>query len=242
MRHPSTASVPTSPRPAHGARHGATATVGYVPPGRKKSLTNDDFVDAAIAYADANGLAALTLKVIGEEVGLTQTAVYRYFRSKDELVGAMKESIIGQILANAPDTSLPPRQRLTAWAMLARETFREHPCMADLILVLSMPADNLAAMTRRVVGDLEELGIPDQLLPSTYQSLEGLVVGSSMLDYSGMPHHLEMRLERYRSLRHPAFDEITRDTASIDAVNESAFERTLSAILDHFESLSRQRR
>jgi AcrR family transcriptional regulator len=208
-----------------------------MPPGRKKSLTNDDFVDAAIAYADVNGLSSLTLKVVGDQVGLTQTAVYRYFRSKDELVGAMKESIIGQMLVQAPDASLSPRTRLTEWAMLARSVFRQHPCLADLVLVLSMPADNLSAMTRRVVSDLEDLGIPGPLLPSTYQALEGLVVGSSMIDYSGMPHHLETRLERYRSLRHPAFDEITRDTASIDAVNEAAFERTLSAVLDHFESL-----
>lgn len=214
------------------------ATFGDVPPGRKKSLTNDDFVEAAIAYADTNGLAALTLKVIGDEVGLTQTAVYRYFRSKDDLVGAMKESIIGQILAQAPDASLGPRRRLTEWAMLARSTFRNHPCMADLILVLSMPADNLSAMTRQVVGDLEDLGIPGPVLPSAYQALEGFVVGASALDYGGMPHHLEMRLERYRGLRHPAFDDVTRDTASIDVVNETAFERTLSAILDHLESLS----
>lgn len=213
-----------------------------MPPGRKKSLTNADFVDAAITYADANGLAALTLKVIGDEVGLTQTAVYRYFRSKDELVGAMKEAIIGQILSNAPSETLTPRQRLTEWSMVARRAFREHPCLADLILVLSMPADNLSAMTRRVVADLEAFGIPPALLPSVYQSLEGFVVGSSMLDYAGMPHHLEVRLERYRNLRHPMFDEITRDTALISELNETAFDRTLAAILDHFETLRPKRR
>lgn len=208
-----------------------------MPPGRKKSLTNGDFVDAAIAYADANGLDALTLKAIGAEVGLTQTAVYRYFRSKDDLMGAMKEAIIGQILEESPDASLSPRERLIERSRASRRIFFDHPCFASLILVLSMPADNLAEMTRQAVADLEALGIPPDLLPSAYQALEGYVVGSSMIDYGGVPHHLAVRLERYRGVRHPAFDAVTRDTSSIDTVNESAFERTLSAIVDNLESL-----
>jgi AcrR family transcriptional regulator len=53
--------------------------------GPKAAHSVQELVEAAIALADAEGIAALTLPRVAGRVGLTTNALYRYVDSKDEL-------------------------------------------------------------------------------------------------------------------------------------------------------------
>jgi AcrR family transcriptional regulator len=49
--------------------------------GPKRTLSADDVARAAIALADRDGLAALTMQAVAKELGFTTMALYRYFPS-----------------------------------------------------------------------------------------------------------------------------------------------------------------
>lgn len=206
-----------------------------MPPGRKKSLTTEDFVKAAIAHADVHGLAALTIRVIGDEVGLTQTAIYRYFHDKDELAGAMKEYLFAEMLTSIGEPTGTPRERIERIAVEFRRLFAQHPCMANLITALSSPMDNSTAVTRRVVDALEQLGFSGRALTDAYQLVESVLIGTTLIDLYGGPYHLTTRLDRFRHVRHPAFDDISRDPSSIEETNEQAYLTAIRLVLDHVE-------
>ena len=206
-----------------------------MPPGRKKSLSTEDFVTAAIAYADVHGLPALTIRVIGNEVGLTQTAIYRYFHDKDALAGAMKEHLFAEMLASLGEPTGSPRDRIERIAVHFRRSFAQHPCMSGLVTALSTPMDNSTQMTRHLVDALEEMGLSGRTLTDAYQLLESVVIGTSLIDLYGSPYHLSTRLERFRQVRHPAFDDISRDVSSIEETNQQAFLTALRLVLDHLE-------
>src|SRR4051794_39854993 len=55
-------------------------------------------VDAAIRVMDADGLDALTMRRLGREMGADPTAMYRHFRSKDELLLAVCDRLLGSML------------------------------------------------------------------------------------------------------------------------------------------------
>ncbi|GIM94281.1 TetR/AcrR family transcriptional regulator [Paractinoplanes toevensis] len=81
--------------------------------GPKPALTLDRIADAAIAIADAEGLAAVSMQRVAADLGYTKMSLYRYLPGKAELVAAMLERGIGP----APDLSDRPwRAALTAWA------------------------------------------------------------------------------------------------------------------------------
>lgn len=209
-----------------------------MPPGRKKSLTTEDFVTTAIAYADVHGMAALTIRVIGEEVGLTQTAIYRYFHDKDELAGAMKEHFFAEMLTSLGEPTGTPRDRIERIALQFRRLFAQHPCMVSLITALSSPMDNSTAITRRLVDALEQMGFSGRALTDAYQLVESVAIGTCLLDLYGNPHHLTTRLDRFRHVRHPAFDDISRDPSSIEETNEQAYLTAIRLVLDHLERTS----
>jgi AcrR family transcriptional regulator len=64
--------------------------------GPKPALTLDKIADAAIAVADAEGLAAVSMQRVAADLGFTKMSLYRYLPGKAELVAIMLERGIGE--------------------------------------------------------------------------------------------------------------------------------------------------
>ncbi|MFZ9628222.1 MAG: TetR/AcrR family transcriptional regulator [Ilumatobacteraceae bacterium] len=200
--------------------------------GRKPGLTRDDYVDAAIAYIDQHGLESMTLKTIGDALGLSQTALYRYFRDKDDLIGASKERLVGKVAAALEEhPSGTPEERLMRIARATRQVFMDHPNMAGTMLVLVNPIDNTTTATSAIVAMFEELGYTDSALTTAYQAFESFVLGAIIFDFAGAPHHHAMRASRLRELRNASFDAMTRQSDGVQQNNDAAFELGLSALV-----------
>ena len=63
--------------------------------GPKPSLSLDRIVTEAIALADAEGLANLSMQHLGERLGCAKMALYRYVPGKAELVALMVDAALG---------------------------------------------------------------------------------------------------------------------------------------------------
>ncbi|GAB2616826.1 TetR family transcriptional regulator [Paractinoplanes abujensis] len=91
--------------------------------GPKRALTLDRIAEVAIAVADAEGLAAVSMQRVAAELGFTKMSLYRYLPGKAELVALMLERAIGEPPAlDAGDW----RAALTAWAEALLERYRRH--------------------------------------------------------------------------------------------------------------------
>jgi AcrR family transcriptional regulator len=97
---------------------------GEQPPARRKRpLSRDRIVAAAIEIADADGLGALSMTRIADRLGCGTMSLYRHVTSKDELLILM--------LSAAPDPPPPQdrdwRQALTDWANGLWDVYHRHP-------------------------------------------------------------------------------------------------------------------
>lgn len=94
--------------------------------GPKPSLSLARIVEVGIELADAEGLAALSMQRIADELGYTKMSLYRYTPGKAELVALMLDSALGA----PPDVSAVPgdwRAKLRAWAVQLWDTFNRRP-------------------------------------------------------------------------------------------------------------------
>ena len=95
------------------------------------SLDRELIVEVALRVADKHGLEALTLPHLAAELGVTPTALYRYVESKDALLDAMADHVLGRVnVREAPDASW--QEALRAMALSARDAFAPHPSVALL--------------------------------------------------------------------------------------------------------------
>ncbi|GAB2983288.1 TetR/AcrR family transcriptional regulator [Saccharothrix stipae] len=98
--------------------------------GRKPALTVGEITRAAITVADAEGLGAVSMARVAQELGNSTMALYRHVDSKDALLKLMADAA----LDDPPE--LPAhgdwRDGLTVWTYSVLATLRKHPWFARI--------------------------------------------------------------------------------------------------------------
>lgn len=203
--------------------------------GEKASLSREAYVAAALAFIDERGLDEFTLRSLGREMGVHGTAVYRYFRSRDDLLEAVLAHMLEVSGVEIPAKGAP-RARLLALLRGLRRSFSEHPNLA--LPNLTMQAEQATAViVNEAVALLEQMGLHGSNLAVGYQMLETFSVGSNAYDWGGYPDALEARRRGRRLSGNPAFDASSRSIEDMQALNDEAFELAAEALLDACESL-----
>ena len=68
-------------------------------------LSRDAIVDAALAILDADGVDALTIRRLGQELGTGSATLYWHIAGKDELCELVYDRIMGEIELPDPEPS-----------------------------------------------------------------------------------------------------------------------------------------
>lgn len=92
-------------------------------------LTSDAVLDAACSLLDTFGLADLTMRRLGDELGVRAGAVYHHVPNKQTLLARVADRIIADV--DAPGESW--HEALAAWASNLRHALLAHRDSADLV-------------------------------------------------------------------------------------------------------------
>jgi AcrR family transcriptional regulator len=92
---------------------------------RRPPLNRDRVLRVAIELADRNGIEALSMRKLGQELGVDAMALYRHVRSKDDLFDGIAELIVGEI--ERPDPTGNWKVDLRHQVMAARQVMLRHP-------------------------------------------------------------------------------------------------------------------
>lgn len=124
-------------------------------------LSRDLIVTAALKVAEAGGAAALTMRRVAEELGVSASALYGHVANKEELIQLVLEQIIDEIPAPSPGGDWREMMRTYGREMLG--AFRRHPGVAGLTLGRVPFGPSMLAGTERMLGELRAAGLPDQV-------------------------------------------------------------------------------
>ena len=101
----------------------AALVAGEEPPSARVPLDRDRIVAAAVEFIETDGLASLTMRRLGERLGVEAMSLYRYVPGKEDLLDAVVESLVmqmdwdGEVLASPRD----------GWRWSTRRRFRWWP-------------------------------------------------------------------------------------------------------------------
>jgi AcrR family transcriptional regulator len=149
---------------------------------KPKEERRAEILDAAIALADAEGLAAVTMRAVGERVGVTAMALYGYFPDKDSLLDAMADRVI----AGVPDPSIPGwRDRLLAVARLAREMAHEHPSVIQYLFSRPAQTPHTLRVVEFVYQALLDAGVPHAEIRRLERFVSTFIMGWALSEVNG---------------------------------------------------------
>ena len=102
-----TATSPTGPSNVSSASNTATSLTAPTPRGQR---TRDALIHATASLVAERGFHAVGISDIGAAAGVSGAAIYRHFANKDELLAAVFESVVDELIDGA--------RRATTLAML----------------------------------------------------------------------------------------------------------------------------
>ncbi len=106
-------------RPERGAR-------GPAPERSRSQITT-----AALALADAEGLAAVSMRALAQRLGTGPASLYRYVGSRDELLDLMADAVAAELDLSAAPTG-DWLDGLVGLAVQSKAAHVRHPWLADL--------------------------------------------------------------------------------------------------------------
>ncbi|MEM9515996.1 MAG: TetR/AcrR family transcriptional regulator [Actinomycetota bacterium] len=148
------------------------------PPAPRQLLDVDRIVDAACAIIERNGLAGLSMRKLGRELGVDPMAIYHHVPNKTALLALATARTVAKV--EAPDTAIEWDEWVRLWALRYWDIAADN---RDLVLVgLSDPevgAGGLASATE-LVQAIARGGVPDDLCEPYAFVIVDAVHGSSL--------------------------------------------------------------
>jgi AcrR family transcriptional regulator len=124
----------------------------------REPLDRELIVSTAIRIADQEGLEALSMRRLAQELGSGATSLYRHVANKDELLDLAVDAVLGEVPL-ADDSTLDWQQRTGDLARGIRTTLRRHPGVAMLFGFRVTRGPNALAIADRLLGILRSAAL-----------------------------------------------------------------------------------
>lgn len=130
--------------------------------GPRPGLDVDRVVAAAVALADDEGLATLSMRRVAARLGVGAMTLYTHVPGKGELVDLMLDHVLGELYTEAPDaTPAGWRERLTAVAQANWDLFARHPWALHVATARPPLGPNLIAKYEYELRAVDGLGLSE---------------------------------------------------------------------------------
>jgi TetR/AcrR family transcriptional regulator, tetracycline repressor protein len=130
--------------------------------GTRTKLDREQVVDIALGIADTEGLDAVTIRRLAQDLSVTPMALYWHFKDKDSLLAALADRIWlrtwERFEAGGGPGETDPWVALEALLEALLGAMREHPALSALVPTRVMLCEPGLELTERTLTILGEIG------------------------------------------------------------------------------------
>jgi len=142
---------------------------------RRPPLTRARVLDAAIALADRDGVDAVSMRRLGQELGVEAMSLYTHVHGKDDLLDGMVDAVVARFPVVRREASWTATLRgalLAAGAEMAR-----HPWAPGVVRTRTSPGPATTAYLDAISRILADAGLSAALADRARHALGGRVLG-----------------------------------------------------------------
>ncbi|MFJ8075509.1 TetR/AcrR family transcriptional regulator [Streptomyces sp. NPDC096176] len=205
--------------------------------GPKPGLTLDRIVTVAVEIADAEGLAAVSMRRLSTELGTGTMSLYRYVPGKGELLDLMLDRVQGEPLDNdehAPESD-DWRDAVRAMARTYLALHRAHPWLLKVNQSRTVLGPSAVRGLEMSLAALQGMGLRDPELISVIITVQSWVSGIARIEQEALEavKQTGQSEEEFWKSQEPFLERAmaTGQYPRLMALSEDAF----SGAFDHFE-------
>jgi AcrR family transcriptional regulator len=210
---------------------------------KRTPLNRERVLRAAVALADENGIESLSMRRLGQELGVEAMSLYNHVASKDDLLNGITDLVLGEIELPADGDW---KGALRRHAVSAHDVLVSHPWACSL--ALSPDRSSIVSVQRAewMLRQLREGGFSPEVTYHAYHALDSHILGFTLWQLGhgivDTEHLRELAAEFFRRFgpeEYPYLREhADQHFAGFGSGEKGAFELVLDLILD---GLARER-
>jgi AcrR family transcriptional regulator len=154
------------------------------PPQTRAPLSKERVLQAAVELAHRNGIEALTMRKLADELGVGAMTLYHYVPNKDELLDGMVDIVFSEI--ELPSTDVDWRTAMRRRALSTREVLNRHRWAVGLMESRATPGLASLRLHDAVLGCLREAGFSIELAIQAYSVQDAYIYGFTLQE-KGLP-------------------------------------------------------
>jgi AcrR family transcriptional regulator len=210
---------------------------------RRGTLTPEMIVSESLRLLDEEGPEGFSMPKLGRALGADPTAVYRHFASKDALILAIADRLIGQATAGVdPAARACWQESIERGIRSLRATYLAHPAAAALAFCRTTQLPNEIQAVDNILAAVLQAGFEGAEAALMYRAIAdfGLSMGGWEASFLSLDPDLQQTdrsawTRAYRAVdraEHPHVWQVRDELADIQ--DEDVFEAILSFVLDGF--------
>ena len=150
---------------------------------KRQPLSRRRILEAAVRFADREGLEALSMRKLGSELGVEAMSLYNHVPNKGALFDGMVEVLLGELEVPPEDESWERRVREAYGAF--RRLAHEHPNVFPLLI--TRPPDTMDGvwLVEEFLKTLGEAGFDPETALYAFRALSSYTSGYAMAEIRG---------------------------------------------------------
>jgi len=135
-------------------------------------------LSSAVALADVTGIDSLTMRKLGQELGVEAMSLYNHVANKDDILDGMVDLVFGEI--EIPDGATDWKTAMRRRAISAHQALLRHPWATSLMQSRTKPGPATLRHHDRVLGSLRGAGFSVVMAAHAFSVIDGYVYGFAL--------------------------------------------------------------
>jgi AcrR family transcriptional regulator len=209
---------------------------------RRVPLSRDRVLHAAISFVDEGGIGSLSMRKLGQALGVEAMSLYNHVANKDDILDGIVDLVMNEV--ELPSAEEDWEAAMRKCAISAHETFVRHPWACNLIMSSTGVRPARMRYMDSLLGRLRESGFSAEATYHAYHALDSHILGFTLwqaghsIDKEKLAEFVAtvlptLRLDKYPFLAEHAEQHLTEGSHK----DEGEFEFGLRLILDGLKKI-----
>jgi len=145
---------------------------------RRAPLRRERVLAAAVELADKDGLDALTMRRLGQQLGVEAMSLYHHVANKEDVLDGIVDLVFAEI--ELPTAGAGWKSAMRVRAISAREALLRHPWATSLMQSRTRPGPATLRHHDAVLGSLRKAGFTLIMAAHAFSVIDGYVYGFAL--------------------------------------------------------------
>ncbi|MEU4324627.1 TetR/AcrR family transcriptional regulator [Nonomuraea dietziae] len=144
----------------------------------REPLSTERVLRAALELADSGGTDALTMRGLGQELGVEAMSLYKHVANKDAILDGIVDLVVGEIALPSPGDDW--KQAMRRRGISAHEVLLRHPWACRLLMSRPNVGPAMLRYVDSTVGTLRQAGFSIELADHAWNAMDSHVYGFTL--------------------------------------------------------------